>query len=136
MDIDRPFASKALADELSRRGVRAIVAPTPVALIVANLSHGRVGAVEYQPIWPRLGDRYADRFGPGQPLTCVVDRRFPWAIRGIGRWSPAQDFERHLKALAARYPGRLTPDWRIGPFDVWEADLPLDEALAAEPISP
>ena len=42
----------------ARRGVRVGVASPPQALIVANLSHGEVGAVEYQPIWDRLGQRY------------------------------------------------------------------------------
>jgi len=132
-DLGRPTPTPTLAAELTRRGVRAIVAPTPVALMVANLSHGNVGALEYQSIWPRLGDRYRARFSPGRPVVCVADRRFPWSIRGEGGWAPGQDFGRHLRNLAARHPGRVRPAWTVGPFEVWEADLPLDDLLASEP---
>lgn len=128
-DMGRPTPARPLAVELAHRGVPAIVAPTPVALVVANLTHGAVGAVEYQPIWPRLGDRYRNRFPAGRPVVCVTDRQFPWAIRGEGSWSPAQDLERHLRGLAARHPGRVRTTWTVGPFDVWEVDLPLDAVL-------
>lgn len=132
-DLGRPTPTPPLAAELSRRDVRAIVAPTPVALMVANLSHGNVGALEYQSIWPRLGDRYRTRFSTGRPVVCVADRRFPWAIRGEGGWAPGQDFGRHLRGLAARHPGRVRPAWTVGPFEIWEADLPLADVLAPEP---
>jgi hypothetical protein len=132
-DLDRSAPARPLAAELARRGVTAVVAPTPVALIVANLTHGNVGAVEYQPIWPRLGGRYLARFPAGRPLTCVVDRRFPWAIDGEGAWAPGQDFGRHLRGLSARHPGRARTAWEVGSFEVWEVDLPLAEVLAPEP---
>jgi hypothetical protein len=132
-DLDRSSSARPLARELQRRGIPAIVAPTPVALIVANLSHGSVGAVEYQPIWPRLGGRYLDRFPANSALTCVVDHRFPWAIHGEGAWAPQQDLCGHLARLADRYPGRVRPVWEIGQFEVWQADVPLSVILAEEP---
>ena len=131
-DIDREASARPLAAELERRGIKAIVAPTPVALIVANLSHGKVGAVEFQAIWPRLGDRYASRLAAKHTLTCVIDRRFPWSIRGEGGWAPEQDLARHLQTLAKRHPGRVARSWDIGPFEVWEVDLPLDMVLGRE----
>jgi hypothetical protein len=134
-DLDRSSPARPLAVELTHRGISGVVAPTPVALIVANLTHGAVGAVEYQAIWPRLGDRYRDRFPADRPLTCIVDRRFPWAIRGEGGWAPEQDFGRHLRGLSTRHPGRVKPAWTVGSFEVWEVDLPLDLVLALEPDS-
>ncbi len=131
-DIDRESSTRPLAVELERRGIQAIVAPTPVALIVANLSHGKVGAVEFQAIWPRLADRYSSRLATKPTLTCVIDRRFPWSIRGEGDWAPEQDLARHLQTLAKRYPGRVAWTWEIGPFEVWEVDLPLDVVLGRE----
>ncbi len=135
-DLDRPSPASSLAVELQRRGVAAIVAPTPVALVVANLSHGAVGGIEYQPIWPRLGRRYLSRFPAGRALTCVVDRQFPWAYHGEGAWSPEQDFGRHLRGLAVRHPGQAMIVWEIGSFEVWEVILPLSEVLALEPTPP
>jgi len=120
-------------EELSRRGVPSIVAVTPVALVVANLSHGAVGAIEYQSDWPRLGVRYLDRLRSGGSILCVTDRRFPWAIEGEGGWSSRLDLGRHLRSLSARHPGRVRLSWTVGTFDVWEADLPLDEILAGDP---
>lgn len=125
-DIDRKAPAHRLADELDRRGVRAIVAQTPVAIVVANLTHGKVGAVEFRPYWPRLGNRYRGRFVPGQPVVCVTDRRFPWAVRGQVAWSPDQDLARVLGDLAARNPGKVRRLDSVDGFDVWEADLPLE----------
>lgn len=132
-EICRPSPTRPLAEELQRRGIAAIVAPTPVALTVANLTHGAVGAIEYQPIWPRLGRRYVDRFANDHALTCVVDRGFPWAIRGEGGWSTGQDFGRHLRGLGDRHPGRVRFAWKVGPFEVWEVALPMADVLALEP---
>ena len=113
-------------------GVRAVVASPPQALIVANLSHGEVGAVEYQPIWDRLGQRYLGRFAPGAPVVCTTDRLFPWAIRGEGAWPPEWDLEKHLRGLARRHPGRVRHAGTVATFDLWEVDLPLWEILALE----
>ena len=132
-DLGRPSPARPLADELTHRGVPAIVAATPVALVVANLSHGTVGAVEYQAVWPRLGTRYTGRLPSTGPIVCVTDRQFPWSIRGEGDWATRLDLGRHLRALAARHPGLVQVTWSVGTFDVWEADLALDEILAAEP---
>ena len=135
-DLDHPAPARPLAAELERRGIRAIIAPTPVALIVANLTHGSVGAVEYQPIWPRLGTRYRQQFSSQAPLTCVVDRQFPWPIRGEGAWAPEQDLRRHLLGLSQRHPGRVRLSWSIASYEVWLVDLPLNEILALEPDGP
>lgn len=135
-DLDRPSPARLLAVALAGRGVRAVVAPTPVALVVANLTHGAVGAAEYQPIWPRLGDRYHARFAAGETITCVVDREYPWAVRGEGAWAPEQDFGRHLRGLSRRHPGRVKEAGSVGSFEVWEVNLPLPEILAPEPEDP
>lgn len=128
-DLDRRASARPLADKLMSRGTTAIVAPTPVALIVANLSHGSVGAAEFRPIWPRLGERYSSRFTPDRALTCVVDRRFPWKINGEGGWAPEQDLRAYLLALTARHPGRVVLREEIGPFEIWDVDLSLDLVL-------
>lgn len=135
-ELDRPSPVRPLAVELAGRGVTVIVAPTPVALVVANLTHGAVGAAEYQPIWPRLGDRYLTRFAAGRPISCVVDRKFPWAVRGEGAWAPEQDFGRHLRGLSGRHPGRVKAAGLVGSFEIWEVNLPLSEILAMEPDDP
>jgi hypothetical protein len=132
-ELDRPAPTRLVASVLERRGVTGVVAPTPLALTVANLTHGRVGAMEYQALWPRLSRRYVKRFDPAGPVVCVTDRRFPWAIRGEGAWSPEQDLRRHLLGLGGRYPGSIRLVQRLGPFEIWEADRPLEEVLAAEP---
>ncbi len=136
-DLDRPSAVRPLAMELTRRGVPAVVAQAQVAVIVANLTHGAIGAVEYQPLWPRLGDRYLGRFATDRPLTCVVDLRFPWKDLGQA-WGPEQDLGKHLRGLSQRFPGRVRPTGRVGTFEVWEVALPLSEILAVEPddVSP
>jgi hypothetical protein len=133
-DIDRPATTRALAVEVERLGARGVVATTPLALTVANLTHGRVGALEYQPLWPRLSRRYIDRFDPDGPVVCLTDRRFPWAIRGAGAWAPEQDLRRHLISLAGQYPGRVRQVQGLGPFEIWEANLPLKAVLAREPV--
>ncbi|GAC1469802.1 MAG: hypothetical protein NVSMB9_14080 [Isosphaeraceae bacterium] len=132
-ELVRPTPTRPLALELRSRGIRSIVAPTPIALMVANLTQGAVGGIEYQPIWPRLGDRYVPRLPAAGRLTCVVDLQFPWPIRGAGAWSTRQDFRRHLLGLSARHPGRINLGWELGSFEVWDVDLPLAEILSPEP---
>jgi len=131
-DFDREASARPLAAELVKRGIKGIIAPTPVALIVANLSHGEVGALEFRSIWPRLGERHASRFPLAKPLTCVVDRRFPWKIHGEGGWAPEQDLRSHLQSLASRNPGQVSRTGEIGPFEIWNVDLPLDLVLGKE----
>jgi hypothetical protein len=133
-DLDRPSPARPLARELERRGVVAIVAQTPAALMVANLSAGRVGAIEYRPPWPRLRDRYASRFVAGQPIVCVVDLDFPWPTGGSFGWPPSHDLGKALHALAARYPGQVWQAWRVGRYAVWEVDRPLAEILGGDSI--
>jgi len=131
-DMGRDCPVRPLAEELALRGLRAVVASPPQALIVANLSHGEVGAVEYQPIWDRLGRRYLGRFTPGASVVCATDRLFPWAIRGEGALDPDRDLEKHLRGLARRHPGRVRHAGTVATFDLWEVDLPLWEILALE----
>lgn len=131
--LDREPTLRPLADALVRRGVTAVVAPTPVAVTLANLSHGSVGAVEFRPLWSRLGRRYLGRFTAGRPFTCIVDRRFPWAIRGEGAWAREEDLGRRLRELSARHPGKVQAAWNLGTFEVWDVDLPLAEILGPAP---
>ena len=95
--------------------------------MVVNLTHGRVGALEYRPRWPRLDDRYADRFVPGQPVVCVDDptlSRSPGEDRQGALWSDSANV---WTSWPARIPGRVRRAWSIDHFEVWEADLPLAE---------
>jgi len=132
-DLGRDAAPGPLAEALRRRGVAVVVAPTPLAVVVANLTQGAVGGVEYQSCWPRLGDRYLGRLRPGSTITCLVDRGYPFPIPGVGCWAPDQDFGRHLRDLGVRHPGRVRLAWRLGAYDVWEVDRPLTEVLDWEP---
>jgi len=124
-DMGRPSPLRDVAQELSRRGVTAVVAPTPVLLLIADLTRGRVGGLEYRPYWSRLLDRYADRFVPGRPITCVNDLEY-------GR-PPAEILGLRLRELARRHPGRVRPTWRRGPYEIWEADVPMAEILDPGP---
>jgi hypothetical protein len=118
-----PGPIRAVAEDLDRRGVPAIVAPTHVAIPVVALTSDRVGAMEYRPFWARLADRYAGRFPAGGPVVCVVDTTY--------RCSDGRDFGDKVRELAEAYPGRVRLDHRVGPFEVWEARLPT--GLILEP---
>lgn len=131
-ELGGPSPVRALVADLERRGVDGIVAQTPVALRVANLSHGRIGALEFRPTWQRLGVRYASRFSSSEPVVCVVDLDYPWPSPGGFRWSPRQDFGAHLAALAERHPGKLRRTGRVGRFEFWEAELGLAEILGED----
>ncbi|MFO0910328.1 MAG: hypothetical protein U0794_18620 [Isosphaeraceae bacterium] len=131
-DINREHEARPLARWLAEHRVEAIVAPPPVALLVANLTHGIVGAVEYQPTWPRLASRYRARLEREEPIVCVTDDRFPWAIAGEVAWAREQDFARHLASLARRAPGRCRVDSRLGPYRIWMVSFPVDVILALE----
>lgn len=135
-DIDRPSPSRCLSAELERRGITAIIAPTPVALIVANLTSGRVGALEFRPPWPRIGPRYLYRFPENRPIVCVSDRKFPSFLNQGNVGVPDGDLARHLQELAARHPGRVNSLCSVDEFDIWEADLPLETVLGAKPGPP
>ncbi len=121
-DIDRPSPYRPVVAELERRGCAGAVAQGAIAPVLAVLSDGRVGALQYQSTWPRLRDRYRHRFVPGRPVLCVVDPVYPG--------TPEEDLGGHLRALAAAHPGRVRPAGTVGPFQLWEADLPLEEVLA------
>ena len=110
------------------------VADTPTALLVANLTQGRVGALEYQPRWPRLGDRYANRFVAGRPVTCVSDLALSWSSGGGQEGAPTKPVGAWLAELATLHPRRVRRVWTIDHFEVWEADLPLAEILAGEAV--
>lgn len=120
-DIDRPSPFRPLAASLEARSAPAIVAQAPIALLVANLTDGRVGAIQYQPGWPRLRDRYRDRFQSGQPVLCVVDPTY----RGI----PPEDLGRHLEELARDHPDKLVRLPRCDHYQLWSVDLPLEVVL-------
>lgn len=130
-DLDRPSPLRAVTQALARRGVKGIVAQTPVALIVANLSHGQVGSLEYRPSWPRLGDRYASRIRPEGPVICVVDLNYPWASGGDFTWPPGEDLGRDLRELTLRHPRQVRLTERVGGhYEVWDVALPRSEVLA------
>jgi hypothetical protein len=127
VEMGRPCPLRPLAGELERRGVAGIVAPSHVALLVADLTAGRVGGLEYQHAWPRLRQRYANRFVAGRPIVCVVD---------LGhRLSGDGDLGQALYALALRRPGRVRRTGREGHYEIWEADLTLSELLEYRPSS-
>jgi hypothetical protein len=131
-DLDRVFPLRPLADALDRSGVPGIVAETPIALMVANLTHGRVGALEYRARWPRLNDRYADRFVAGAPVTCVHDVTLSWHPGEDRQGVLLKRFGQRLEELARHYPGRVRRRRVIGQFEVWEVDLPLAEIFDAD----
>ena len=128
---DRPCPYRPLVRELERHRIQGVVAQTPAALMVADLSHGRIGAMMYQADWPRLGVRYADRVPERGPVFCVVDRDFPWPTPEHPGWTPSQDLGRHLRWLDQRFPGRLRKIAQVDSFDVWEVNLPRIVVLAA-----
>jgi hypothetical protein len=133
-DIDRPAPLRPLAQSLERRGVRGIVAETPVALMVANLTSGRVGALEFGARWPRLHDRYAGRFTPGAPVICVNDTTLTWFPGEARDGSLQQRFGQRLDELARLDPGRVRRIETIDHFDIWQADLPLTTVLSRHPV--
>ena len=123
--LDRTTPVRPLAAVLVRRGVPGVIAPTAVALQVANLSSGRVGGLEYHSFWPRIHDRYADRFDDGGPYTCIVDRNI--------RWPRHEDLGLRLAELRRRFPGRIRRADNVGSYEIWEADVPLQAILAPDP---
>ncbi|MDR3634599.1 MAG: hypothetical protein P4L84_12410 [Isosphaeraceae bacterium] len=131
-ELDRTAPMRPLVEALERRGVQGIIAETPVALIVANLSHGRVGALEYAPNWPRLGNRYLGRFAPAATVTCVVDTRLTWSPGEHPTTALRPNLGPRLHELAERYPGRVRVVSRVAQFEVWDVALPLREILLEE----
>jgi hypothetical protein len=131
-EMGRPAPLRPLANVLDQRGIRGVVAETPVALMIANLSQGRVGAVEYRAKWSRLNDRYRHRFETGKPVTCVVDVQLSWISGGDERGARLPSLSEWIKELSARFPDRVRYAWSLGQFEVWEVDLPLSEVNPVE----
>ncbi|HEV3168538.1 MAG TPA: hypothetical protein VGZ22_31315 [Isosphaeraceae bacterium] len=125
-DMAQPSPFRPVIEELERRGVTGIVAPAHLVLLVSDLTQGRLGGVEYHPVWPRLYDRFADRIRPGQPSVCVNDLEF--GLQPIGAIGD------RLRELAPRYPGHIRRVWQRGPYEIWEADVPLEEILGPGPL--
>jgi hypothetical protein len=128
-DMVHPSPLSPLARELDRRGVDAIVSHTTLVVTVVNLTHGKVGGMEYPRMWPRLLDRYSSRFQPGKPLTCVIDVSIPSLATGGLGWAPRQDLGERLREIANRAPRLARRVVRVGPYEVWDVDLPLSEVL-------
>jgi hypothetical protein len=120
-EMDRPVAERRLADRLEAEGVRGIVAHWAVVQVVADLSHGRVGGIEFHPHWPRLGRRYADRFDPAGPIVCVFDRD----KAGMGDDEPGS----LVGQFVANHPGRARLVAEVENYRVWRLDTTLDEFL-------
>jgi hypothetical protein len=121
LDIDHPSSLRVVAQELDRRGVTGFVASAHLVLLVADLTQARIAGAEYHSYWPRLHNRYADRFHAGQPIICVNDLEY-------GR-PPLEDLGLRLRELAARHPGRVQRLWRHGQYEIWEADVPMAEIM-------
>lgn len=134
-EIDRPSPLRPLAIELERRGIVGIVADTPVALMVANLTHGEVGALEFHSKWPRLGNRYLDRVVAGPPVICVVDRQLEWRPGEAPSGIPIKNIGPELETLATKNPARVRLAFRVAQFDTWEVDLPLAEILPPDEMA-
>jgi hypothetical protein len=127
VDLGGSCPARPLADALDARGIKAIVAETPIALLVVNLTHGRVGALEYCSRWCRLGDRYAGRFVTGQPVTCINDLTLTWSPGRVQDGAIPKRFGERLHELAGLHPGRVRRVWTIDNYEVWDVDLPLAE---------
>ncbi len=126
-EMGRPIAERRLADRLDAEGVRGIVASGAVVQVVANLSRGRVGGIEFRSYWPRLGRRYINRFDPRGPIVCVVD---------VDKSSPSGDEPGALvRQLVASRPERARLVAEVEHYQVWRLDLPLAEFLG-EPGAP
>jgi hypothetical protein len=125
-EMGRPIAERRLADRLEAEGVRGIVASGAVVQVVADLSRGRVGGIEFRSHWPRLGARYADRFDPAGPIVCVVDR----AKAGLDDEPSAL-----LDQFRTSHPGRARLVAEVENYRVWRLDTTLVEFLA-EPDGP
>jgi hypothetical protein len=124
-DMDTPSPLRSVARELEQRGVTGFVAVTPIVLILGDITQGRLGGLEYHSFWPRVGNRYASRFLPDEPIVCVNDLEY-------GR-PPAEDIGLRLRALAERHPGRVKRVWHQRQYEIWEAEVPMAEIMANGP---
>ncbi len=120
-EMDRPIAERRLADRLEAEGVRGIVASGALVQVVADLTRGHVGGIEFRSYWPRLGRRYVDRFDPTGPVVCVIDLDKP---------IPTADEPGALvREIAAGRPGRARLVAEVEHYQVWRLDVPLGEFL-------
>ena len=127
-DMAAPCSLRPVVDELDRRAIRGVVGPASVVQVVADLSAGRIGGLEYHAFWPRLRDRYAGRFAECRPIVCVNDLR-------LGR-PPIEDIGLRLRDLSGREPGRVRLVWRRDRYEIWEADVPMAAILDPAPCPP
>ena len=126
-EMGRPIAERRLAERLEAEGVRGIVASGALVQVVADLSRGRVGGIEFRSYWPRLGRRYADRFDPAGPVVCVVDLDKPA--------SNADEPGSLVRRFVEDHPGRARLVAQVENYRVWRLEMPLD-SLLGEPGDP
>lgn len=124
-DMKRPSRLRELTCALEERGVESIVATTPIAVVVAELSRGRVGALEYQPIWARLGARYRGRFAENGPVWCVADTRRRDEFDADRGWAREADLGRRLRAFEVDHAGQVEKVFTIREYELWKVELPL-----------
>ena len=127
VEMGRPNLERRLADRLEAQGTRGIIASGSLVQVVADLSGGRVGGVEYRSSWPRIGRRYADRFPSGEPIICVID------LDRLGR-DATDEPGPGVRAFALAHPERARLVDTVEHYEVWSLDIPLDEFLG-EPLS-
>lgn len=120
-EMARGSSSRELVTGLERMGARAIVAPSHVVLLTADLSAGKVGGMDFNSSWSRVRDRFRDRFETGKPFFCVIDRAHVW--------HPGDGLEPALGKLCADHPGKVRMRERILEFEIWEVDLSVDDLL-------
>lgn len=129
-EMDRPRPEKDLIARLEAAEIRGIVAYGPLAILVADLSSGRVGAVCYGTAWPRLGDRYLDRLPSEGPIFCVLD------LDPDGRFGPNENPVAEVRELSGSRPDLARLVDRVGCYEIWRLDMPLAEfrAFRAAPL--
>jgi hypothetical protein len=121
-EMSGPNVERELARRLEAEGVRAIVANGALLQVVADLSHGRVGGLEYRSRWPRIRVRYADRFRPEGPVVCVIDLD--------RRDDPADDEPgRRIFGFVSKDPGRAHLVAEVSHYRIWRLDTTLAEFL-------
>ncbi len=126
-EMDRPNLERRLVARLERMGIRGIVGNKALVQIVADLSRGQVGGMEFHSYWPRLGRRYADRFPPGEPIICVFD------LDRVDLGPEEEEPGALVRRLAEESPARARLVAEVERYQVWRLDVPLEEFLA-EPL--
>jgi hypothetical protein len=121
-EMGSPNPERKLAERLEAEGVRVIVANGALVQVIADLSAGRVGGLEYRSHWPRIGDRYTNRFPADGPIICVVD------LDRIGDLAGDEPGPR-LREIIASLPGQAHLVAAVERYQVWLLDLTLAEFL-------